>query len=604
MTVMEQKQNTNLIYETNKFQMINLNETTNEQNHQQISNNHFSRKNSTTGSTGGMPAASNQSLSSNSSGNSYKYDSKFKKASNSSFKHPNSKTTSSMLQHDMNRRASGASITIRVTNSETNDRVEDEESFILKESFEDDDENEKQDLNDDRDRDEGEDTSNSNENITGGGGSSGLIGKQNSSKKKLKDRRKLQRSTIQQQHQLMCQESEEQIEEELKSKYNSLEEELNEAAKYTTNKSSMNSAFDELFAAAETGNNSISAVVEAKMAVAAAAANNDIYENNESYFVKKNSIKGRNQSFRASNTNNKNQSIDDSKCLDKSSSNTLNFKKNSNNALNVNDSNLHDATQPLTRSCSCKRPGSFKKMKAKNSAAGGTSPSRYQISNQTTASKTNSGPLVNNSRRGTQCSITILETLDNNQTINNNNNSQTGSLTFDQTNQDTESEVCRVRQFNTTNKGSVINRGDSFKRSFKRSNNSISSKKDTGINYYEGSNTLNLPDFQDAYNKSSNNSSNYGLNETSFSHDATTATASFSENIEIKPSEKQTEKVEPKIFLVYVVGSTGVGKNSLIKQFKTSEYRGTYDITASLSGNLNRKKKFFYLLTLIFVSIF
>ena len=136
----------------------------------------------------------------------------------------------------------------------------------------------------------------------------------------------------------------------------------------------------------------------------------------------------------------------------------------------------------------------------------------------------------------------------------------------------------------------MINRGDSFKRSFKRSNNSISSKKDTGINYYEGSNTLNLPDFQDAYNKSSNNSSNYGLNETSFSHDAT---ASFSENIEIKPSEKQTEKVEPKIFLVYVVGSTGVGKNALIKQFKTSEYRGTYDITASLSGNLNKKINFF-----------
>lgn len=86
-----------------------------------------------------------------------------------------------MIQHDMNRRASGASITIRVTNSETKD----EESFILKESFEDDDENEKQDLNDDRDRDEGEDTSNSNENIAGGGGRS-LIGKQNSSKKSLK----------------------------------------------------------------------------------------------------------------------------------------------------------------------------------------------------------------------------------------------------------------------------------------------------------------------------------------------------------------------------------------------------------------------------------
>ena len=74
----------------------------------------------------------------------------------------------------------------------------------------------------------------------------------------------------------MCQESEEQIEEELKSKYNSLEEELNEAAKFKTNKSSMNSAFDELFAAAETGNNSISAVVEAKMAVAAAAAKENI----------------------------------------------------------------------------------------------------------------------------------------------------------------------------------------------------------------------------------------------------------------------------------------------------------------------------------------
>ena len=39
-------------------------------------------------------------------------------------------------------------------------------------------------------------------------------------------------------------------------------------------------------------------------------------------------------------------------------------------------------------------------------------------------------------------------------------------------------------------------------------------------------------------------------------------------------------------YVVYVMGASTVGKNALIKQFKTSEYRGTYDISAHLSqGN-------------------
>lgn len=572
MTIMEHKPNANLVHETNKFHMINLN------NHQETLINHpikqetlnYSRKNSATGSSG-IPA-SNLSLSSTSSGGSsikYNESNKFKKFSNSSLKKYDSTPQTS-------RRASGNSITIRITN-EKNDNIEDESlNKVLNEldSFD------KHDVDDlvvdrgygDKDRDEAEDTtsnSTSNEFISS-------IIKQNS-KKKLKDRRKLIRSAAQQQHHLTYQESEDQIEEELKSRYNSVEQ-LNENSQYK----SQNSAFDELFAAAETGNTSMSAIVEAKMA---ASAEND----NEFQFIKKNtSIRSRNNSFRVNssnlNSNKKVQSIDESKFEQNTdSTNTINKsnssnKKNSNNALNV-ETNL-GAPQQLTRSCSCKRPGSFKKMKAKS----GISPNRtHQMNGSITNSSqkiNSSGPITNAnaSRRGTQCSITIQETLDK-------QGNRAGSLPFENNQNllgaNEDEEVCRVRQFNITTKGSVINRGDSFKRSFKRSNNSLSSKKEIGTTHYEG-NTLNLPEYQD-YNNKSSNSSNCGdltlnepVNENAAIH------VSFNEvdtnNMALVSNQEKKRVEPPKNFLVYLIGSTGVGKNALIKQFQTSEYRGTYDI--------------------------
>ena len=41
--------------------------------------------------------------------------------------------------------------------------------------------------------------------------------------------------------------------------------------------------------------------------------------------------------------------------------------------------------------------------------------------------------------------------------------------------------------------------------------------------------------------------------------------------------------------MIYVVGSCGVGKNSLTKQFKTSEYHGTYDI--DLNGSVEEMEE-------------
>ena len=622
MTVMEQKLNSNLAHETNKFQMINLNNNNNihssDTNHnaQIISNekifNNYSRKNSATGSNG-IPA-SNLSLSSTSStGSASKYnDSKFKKFSNNSFKLHDS------TPPQTSRRASGNSITIRVTN-ETNDHVEDESlNKVLNEidSFDkQDDELEDRAYGDrDRDRDEAEDTtseSTSNEHI------SNLI-----NKKKLKDRRKLVRSAAQQQHHLLYQESEDQIEEELKSKYNSLEEQLDEQSQFPN--LSMNSAFDELFAAAETGNSSISAIVEAKIAAATHVTHEQADYDIESQFLRsKNSFsnRSRNNSFRANSNKKFGQSVDESKFINNQlnsnssnneSTNTINKGSNKNNhALNV-ETNL-GAPQLLTRSCSCKRPGSFKRMKAKNAgiatAGGGVSPSRIHQQQSSNQKINTSGPLTNGSntnnanigRRGTQCSIVLPESLDNSSKL-------AGSLPFE-SNQfyDEDAEVYRVRQFNITQKGSVINRGDSFKRSFKRSNNSLSSKKEVSSNYYEG-NTLNLPDFSDGFNKSSA-SSNCGLNDTTTNNDCTSnSNESYGNNMHLNEinatsmsntSDKEKEKrVEPvNNFLVYVIGSSGVGKNALIKQFKTSEYRGTYDIDTQ--GNLNIYQSINYQIILV-----
>ena len=409
------------------------------------------------------------------------------------------------------RRSSGNSIKIRVIND--SNILVDDESFdcILNENYSILNETERRQLDeDDHEVENSTSNSNSNEQL-----------ERTCSKKKLKERKQLCRSAAQQQHHLVYQESEDQPEAAEKSSFNSVEA-LGEPVEYQ----SQNSAFDELFAAAKTGNFIKSAHVEAKMAIAAhkddepAEPAEDV---EEQFFAKKNLFNGkvRNGSFK------------NRQSFKKVSPYESNPASSPMTALKVQDS--LGSPQPLTRSCSCKRPGSFKKMRAKAEVPA-------QVTQTSRPSVTTPSSLANNGRRSTQCSIMLSEEMD--------KENVAASADFEQ-----DAEVCRVRQFNMTNKGSVINRGDSFKRSFKRSSNSISSKKDASPVFpsHDGSNTLNLPDFQDAYLNKSVNSSSCGLNDDTASG-VSAAVNSTENHIPLVNATEQTNDV--KTYLVYMIGSS------------------------------------------------
>lgn len=160
-------------------------------------------------------------------------------------------------------------------------------------------------------------------------------------------------------------------------------------------------------------------------------------------------------------------------------------------------------------------------------------------------------------------------------------------------------ETYRVRQFNTTHNGSVINRGDSFKRSFKKSNQSISSS--SGKNPPLTPNlSLAIPSAQSGFISKSANNSSYAINETSFSEPPILDDELISpDGVAVATAEEvvssSTRRITPpallvqpqesvRSYLVYMIGATSVGKNALIKQFKTSEYRGTYVLDTNQSN--------------------
>jgi hypothetical protein len=240
-----------------------------------------------------------------------------------------------------------------------------------------------------------------------------------------------------------------------------------------------------------------------------------------------------------------------------------------------------------------------------DSRSGGHSPTpSYQSQASRTPTTTHaitpiSSTRTVNDRRGTHCSISIMDDIENQM----NNPNRAGSLPFDQLNNQNQQlrvldyddgdgpEVYRVRQFHTTNKGSVINRGDSFKRSFKKSSQSISSankernKKEnstaTSPNSNNNNNNLNLPDLHQHHA-----SSNVDIHETSFINESSNVTQPMIINDHQQLKQQQLILMQSLSYVVYVMGASTVGKNALIKQFKTSEYRGTYDISAHLSqGN-------------------
>jgi hypothetical protein len=125
----------------------------------------------------------------------------------------------------------------------------------------------------------------------------------------------------------------------------------------------MNSAFDELFAAAEKGNSSMSAIIEAKMAAEAASLNKDEppaspTTREATHDEQKKSSNSRHGSFRSRPRvfsrlmPHHDGAIVDSSLVDDEKENERTAKV----------SNHLGSPQQLTRSCSCKRPGSFKKV--------------------------------------------------------------------------------------------------------------------------------------------------------------------------------------------------------------------------------------------------
>ncbi|RNA03006.1 GTP-binding GEM, partial [Brachionus plicatilis] len=516
------------------------------------------RKNSTTGSINfgstGIPA-SNLSLSSTSSGSS-SINSPTSKIfapkpvySTNSSRHNSNKSSASPQS---SRRPSGNSITIKII-SENNDTVWDDS---IRESdlntF--DEEEVEREREYQKDRDEGEDTSsNSNTNEYSPGGS----GKH----KKLKERKKLVRSSAQQHHHLTYQESEDLIEEQ--PTYHEFKENLGK---------NMNSAFDELFAAAESGNSSVSAMIEAKMAAqAAAAVSNDPAQSlrPSGSFRQTSGLIRTTGSFKYPR---KNEERTNSRSTLYENSNMANRITN-----NLKSECYLGSPKQLTRSCSCKRPSSFKKMRSKNASPNRPSPNNETVVFVNSVPNWDITPTESTSRRGTQFSVNV------------NPGRRTSSLPFESfmgskiqavSPEDEQTEVYRVRQF-VTNKGSVINRGDSFKRSFKRSTQSISStsKKDTSPTFQDN-NTLTIPDSPDANTYASNGSQ---INETSFVN---------SEQMSVTKVPETSQQIIPpiivqnqdsiKTYVVYILGASTVGKNALIKQFKTSEYSGIYEISNTL----------------------
>lgn len=196
-----------------------------------------------------------------------------------------------------------------------------------------------------------------------------------SQKKKSKEKKKFVRSSAQQQHHLVYQESED-LPDEHPHPPSRHHHRLPQIPHHL--ETNMNSAFDELFAAAEQGNSTKSAIIEAKMAAEAAALAPEP-SSPTSKHAADDSVNGgsssrrnsRPSSFRATRPRafsrllpHRDPNLDPAVMYGNDDDHNDNHASNNNNNNDFYDRATRHLGSPqqLTRSCSCKRPGSFKKV--------------------------------------------------------------------------------------------------------------------------------------------------------------------------------------------------------------------------------------------------
>ena len=335
----------------------------------------------------------------------------------------------------------------------------------------------------------------------------------------------------------------------------------------------LNSVFDELFAAAKTGNTSATVALEVKLAEAALFAAE--FERKSNSSTQSSSpvsgiISGKNESNKILNQQQNN------------SNNNLNAKSKYLGLIEVDGY----SAQPLTRSCSCKRPGSFKKMRSKNNLNSQQQP-HQQITGRTSSDHSK---IDNEKQNSPENNYSTSEELG----VINKPSNRAGSLPFETLDVNRNLDTYRLRCFNITSKGGIVNRGDSFKRSFKRSSRSVVEQNspltvvndDSSCEVQSPQKQNTIPTPMLILSQASDDGSLMNReNDTGVINEIKTYPRNNNKLKLLKNSGAENTAIENiDTFVVYVVGSCGVGKNSLSKQFKTSEYHGTYDI--DLNGSV------------------
>lgn len=357
----------------------------------------------------------------------------------------------------------------------------------------------------------------------------------------------------------------------LSTGFNNEEDEVTD----TTRVNNLNSVFDELFAAAQSRNTNTTVSFGIKLPESASdlerrKSNSSTHSSSPPSAT----IIGKNESVKVLYQQQHNNS-----------NSNLNMKKN---FLTLKEAEGYlGSPQQLTRSCSCKRPGSFKKMRS-HSNVNNSNQNQLTIKPRTTSEK-----IDDTSREADPVDKNNFSNSDEFRKLNKSSN-RAGSLPFESLETNRNLDIYRLRCFNITPKGGIVNRGDSFKRSFKRSNRSVIDHNNlTAINDNQS------PEIQSPQKQSTLSTPLLVFSHASDDGNLKTENDSFKmEEKEVPKSRKLNSKIRLykntdaedtgeidyiDTFVIYVLGSVGVGKNSLAKQFKTSEYHGTYAIDANVS---------------------